>query len=252
MFRNVFLLFVFFIFPATSTLADEIFSLKVGYASLDTDGTFAADDGIIGTDIDFDNDLNFDDSEHVYVQAAFQLGAFRLSAEYLPLDFSGNNTITRDINFGGLTFPAGTNVASDVEMNVLDFAIAFHLLNLDDGPVRLQLGPELAVKVADIDMSFRDTATAVVESVSATVPVPTIGARGRVAFSDYAGVVGRIGYLEVSGNSFLDADIQLEFSPIPLLGIFAGYRYVDVEVDEADVRINSTFSGPYAGVLARF
>jgi hypothetical protein len=252
MIRKFFLLFLISIFPVTTATADEIISLKLGYASLDADGTFAADDGGIGTDIDFDSDLNFEDSEHVYAQAALQLGRFRLSAEYLPLDFSGNNTITRNINFGGLTFPAGTNVASDVEMSVLDFAMAFHILDFDDGPLRLQLGPEVAVKIADIDLSFRDTVTNIVESVSATVPVPTIGARGRIAFSDYAGVVGRIGYLEVSGNSVLDADVQLEFSPIPLLGIFAGYRYVDVEVDESDVRINSTFSGPYAGVLARF
>jgi hypothetical protein len=252
MIRNILLLFLLIIASVGSAVADELFSLKVGYASLDADGIFAANDGSIGTEIDFDNDLNFDDSENIYAQAALQFGRIRISAEYLPLDFSGNNTITRDISFGGQTFPAGTNVSSDVEMDVFDFAMAIHLLDIDDGPLRLQLGPEVAVKVADIDMSFRDTVSSAAESVSATVPVPTIGARGRIAFSDYAGVVGRIGYLEVSGNSFLDADIQLEFSPLPLLGIFAGYRYVDVDVDESDVVVNSTFSGPYAGVLARF
>ena len=252
MIRKVLLLSVLSVSLASSALADEIFSLKLGYLSLDADGTFAANDGIVGTEIDFDNDLNFDDSENVYAQAALQFGRLRISAEYLPLDFSGNNTITRNITFGGLTFPAGTNVSSDVEMNVFDFAMAFHLIDVDDGPLRVQLGPEVAVKIADVDLSFRDTASGTVESVSATVPVPTIGARGRIAFSDYAGVVGRIGYLEVSGNSVLDADIQLEFSPLPLLGIFAGYRYIDVDVDESDVIVNSTFSGPYAGVLARF
>ena len=54
------------------------------------------------------------------------------------------------------------------------------------------------------------------------------------------------------GNSFLDVDGQIEFSPIPLVGIFAGYRYLDLEVDESGVFIDATLDGPYAGALVRF
>ena len=237
---------------SASSLADETFSLKVGFASLDADGKFAGENGGIATEIDFDGDLNFDDSEEVYAEGAFQLGPFRVSAAYLPLDFSGSGTITSDIIFGGQTFPAGTNVASDVEMEVFDLAVAFHLINFDDGPMRVQLGPEVAVKIADVDMSVRDTSGGPTERISGTVPVPTIGARGRVALSDFIGVVGRIGYLEIQDNSFLDAEIQVEYSPLPTLGIFAGYRYIDVDVDESDVILQSTFAGLFAGVFARF
>ncbi len=252
MIRALFLFSLLTVVFATPAFADEIFSLKIGYASLEADGTFAGNNGGIGTTIDLDSDLNFDESEDVYAEAALQLGRIRFSAAYLPLEFSGAGALNRDITFGGQTFTAGTNVSSDVEAEVIDIGLAFHLLDFDDGPARVQLGPEVAVKVVDVDMSIADPAGATAESVSATVPVPTIGARGRIAFSDYAGVVGRIGYLEISGNSFLDADIQLEFSPLPLVGIFVGYRYLDVDVDESDVVLDSTFSGPYAGVLARF
>lgn len=250
--RTLFLLSLFTVILATPAFADETFSLKIGYASLEADGTFAGNNGGIGTTIDLDSDLNFDKSDDVYAEAALQLGRIRFSAAYLPLDFSGAGAFTRDITFGGQTFPAGTNVSSDVEADIVDIGVAFHLLDFDDGPARLQIGPELSVKIADVDMTIRDTASNTVENVSATVPVPTIGARGRIAFSDYAGVVGRIGYFEISGNSFLDADVQLEFSPLPLVGIFVGYRYLDVDVDESDVVLDSTFSGPYGGVLARF
>ncbi|HSS63462.1 MAG TPA: hypothetical protein VLS27_03450 [Gammaproteobacteria bacterium] len=252
MIRNLLLLALLSLASATPVLADEIFSLKVGFASLDADGQFAGENGGSGTRVDFENDLNFDDSQDVFAEAAVQLGPFRLSGGYLPLEFSGNGAINRNITFDGQTFTAGANVASDVEIDVFDIGLAFHILNFDDGPLRVQLGPELAVKIAEIDLSFRDTSGGASENVSATVPVPTLGARGRVALSDFVGVVGRVGYLAVRDNSFLDAEIQLEYSPIPLLGVFAGYRYIDVDVDESDVVLQSTFSGVFAGVLARF
>lgn len=250
--RKLFLLSLLTAVSVSPVLADELFSIKVGFASIEADGQFAGENGGSSTKIDFDDDLNFDDSQEVFAEAAVQLGRFRVSGGYLPLEFSGNGTISSDITFGGQTFTSGTNVTSNVELDVFDIGLAFHILDFDDGPLRVQVGPELAVKIAEIDMSIRDTSSGTRESVSGTIPMPTIGARGRVAFSDYLGVVGRVGYLEVRENSFLDIDIQVEFSPVPLLGIFAGYRYIDVDVDESDVILQSTFAGPYAGVLARF
>ena len=44
--------------------ADEIVSVKAGYLSLNPEGSFAVDNsGLSGTKIDFDDDLNFDNSE---------------------------------------------------------------------------------------------------------------------------------------------------------------------------------------------
>jgi len=34
--------------------------------------------------------------------------------------------------------------------------------------------------------------------------------------------------------------------------VFGGYRYFDLQVDESDVLIDATFSGPYVGALVRF
>jgi hypothetical protein len=90
------------------------------------------------------------------------------------------------------------------------------------------------------------------ETISGTAPVPTIGARARVGLGDFVAVIGRVGYLEVSGNSFLDADAQVEFSPLPFVGVFGGYRHLDLDIDENDIVIDATFAGPYAGAFVRF
>ena len=65
-------------------------------------------------------------------------------------------------------------------------------------------------------------------------------------------MVGRVDYLSYDGNSLTDIDAQVEYSPIPLVGIYAGYRYLDMDIDEDDLLLDAEFSGPHAGALIRF
>jgi len=236
-------------------LADEIVSLKAGFLKLSPEGDFAvSSSSLVGTAVSLDNDLGFDDSEEYFVEGAVQLGPFRLGASYTPIEFSGQGTLSRTINFNGRTFDAAAQSASDVSIDLLDANLTWYLINLDDLPVRLQIGPELSVKYVQADLSITGSSggLAVTETETAEAPIPTLGARARIGLSDFVGLVGRVGYLEVDQNHFLDADAQIEFSPIPMLGIFAGYRYFDLKVDESDVLIDATFKGPYAGALFRF
>jgi outer membrane protein len=243
----VFSMLMFFALSVVPAMADEMISFKAGYLSLSPEGEFAVFSGGVGTKVDMEDDLGFDDSEEFMAEAAVQLGSFRLTAGYLPLKFSGSGRTTGSI-FNGQPF-VGT-VDSDVDIDLYDVGLTWYLLNFDDLPVRLQLGPEVSVKYVEADISMRSITASESESVS--VPVPTIGLRGRVGLSDFLGLAGRVGYLEYDDNSFLDADAQLEFSPLPLVGIFAGYRYMDIEVDESDVFLDVTFDGPYGGAFIRF
>lgn len=237
---------------AGPALADEMVSLKVGYMQLKPEGEFAAFENGIGTEVDMD-DLNFDDSEEVTAEAALQLGSFRLTAGYMPIKFSGDGALTNTIIFNGQPFTAGTQVKSDVDLDLYDVGFTYYLLNFDDLPVRLQLGPELSVKVVDGEMSMRsETFPTLDEEVSGTVPLPTIGARARVGLADFLAVSGRVGYVEYDDNSFLDADGQIELSPIPFVGLYGGYRYLDIDIDEDDIFVDARFSGPYGGVFVRF
>jgi len=243
------------VFPLQA-LADEIVSLKVGFINLSPEGSFASQDTTIvnfpPTKIDIEDDLDFDDKTKVMVEAALQLGSFRLAAGYLPLDFSGTSILSRDIVFEDQQFNLGTPVKGTLDVDLYDLALAWHIVNIDDAPVRFQFGPELSVKVVDGEVSVVDQTTGIREEVSGTAPVPTIGARARVGLGDFVAVIGRVGYLEVSGNSFLDADAQVEFSPLPFVGVFGGYRHLDLDIDEDDIVIDATFAGPYAGAFVRF
>jgi hypothetical protein len=88
------------------------------------------------------------------------------------------------------------------------------------------------------------------ESVSA--PVPTVGLRERAALANFLVLIARPGYLGYDGNSFLDVDSQVEFSPLSFVGLFAGYRYLEIDIDDRGFFINTSINGPYAGALIRF
>lgn len=240
---------------AGPALADEVVSLKAGYLKLTPKGDFSVDgNGIPGSIISFENDLNFQDSEDYFVEGALNLGPFRLAASYLPLEFSGKGALTRPITFAGLVFPAGTALQSDVTLDVADLELTWNLINFDDSGFRFQLGPEIGAKLIQADVSMTGTALgfSVSAQESADVPLPYVGARTRIGLADFFAIVGRVSYFEYDSNSLLDADAQLEFSPLPMVGIFGGYRYFDINIDDSGVFVDATLDGPYAGAFVRF
>jgi outer membrane protein len=234
------------------SLADELVSFKGGYQLLSPEGSIAGTVNGYGQQVDVDKDLNLDDSENITGELSLNWGDSKFSFNYLPIDFSGTGTLTVNGQFNGQDFSIDDTVKSDLTIDLYDIGYTYYILNFDDLPTRFQLGLELAVKIADVDVTFNDLTQGFVESESVTVPIPTIGARTRIALADFFGIVGRIGYLEYDGNHFLDAEAQLEFSPLPLVGLYAGYRYFDLKVDEDDIYVETEFSGPFGGLMVRF
>ena len=242
---------------ALPAAADEMFSVKAGYQLLSPSGTFAVSgSGLAGTPIDLEKDLGFDDSKNLTAEAALQFGDFRLSAGYLPLKFSGQGTLNGTVNFNGQTYSGTAQTTSDVDIKLYEGSLGYYVINFDDTPVRLQIAPELSVKVVDasitLDGQEDTTGTRLHEEQSVTAPIPTLGLRARVGLADYLSLVGRVGYMQYKDDSFLDANGQIEFSPLPLVGIYGGYRYFDVQVDESDINLDTQFSGPYVGAFVRF
>ncbi len=237
---------------ATSAMADELFSAKLGYQLLSPSGEIAGTVNGVSEKLDVEDDLDLGDSENVTAEVAFQWGDSRFSFNYLPIEFSGTGTLTVDGSFNGQPISAGDSVRSELRVDLYDFGYTYFLLNFDDLPTRFQLGLELAVKVVDVEVEFDNRTEDYTDNESALVPIPTIGARTRIALGDFFGVVGRVGYLEFDGHHFLDAEAQVEFSPLPMVGIYAGYRYFDMKVDDDDLFVDTDFSGPFAGALVRF
>lgn len=229
--------------------ADEILSLKAGYQLLTAEGKFAGQKDGVGTVLDFKDDFDVDNSQGLTGEVSLSLGDFRLSAGYLPLDISGE-TDGANFSFNGTSFTS--SATGEMKADIYDVGLTWYLLNMDDLPVRVQLGPELAVKVVDVELRIIEKSSGLDESASGVLPIPTLGGRLRLALADFLGLVGRVGYMQYSGNHYTDAELQLEFSPLPLVGLYGGYRILDLKVDESDVLLDASFSGPFVGAMLRF
>ncbi len=241
---------LFICFEAFTAHADETVSVKVGYASLAATGSLAVTaPGVIGTNLS-DATLGLKRSNNATAEIAIQLGDGRLSASYLPLKFNGSSTLATGVNFNGQNYTAGTAITSTLKASISDVAYTYYLVNMDDLPSRLQFGIEASLKYIQLDSSL--SGGGVTKSSSANIPLPTIGLRGRVALADFIGVSGRVGYIGYNGNTFTDVEAQIEFSPIPTLGIYGGYRYLDVKADSSGISLNAQFKGPFAGLFFRF
>lgn len=230
--------------------ADEMISLKVGFQMLKPSGQFAGTINGIGTKVDMKNDLSFKNSYQPTAEAALQIGDHRLALGFLPVTFKGSGTLKRNITFNGQTFTAGAAATSKVNGDIFDLSYAYYIVNMDDTPSRFQLGLEGAVKLINAKASI--SAAGATQSVSATLPIPTLGLRARVALGDYFGVVGRVGYLGYAGNHFLEADAQIEFSPLPMVGLYGGYRSLQVKIDKSNLFVDTRLQGPYIGGFIRF
>ena len=156
---------------ASAAMADELFSLKGGYLKLHPDGKFAVSGGgVPGTSIDMD-ELGLDDSENYLVEAAMKFGSFRLYAAYMPINFSGDGVLSQDIVFNGETFVSGSKVDSDLDIDLYQAGLAWYLVNMDDSPVRLQLGPEISAIYVSADAKMKEDLYNMSESDSVKVPV---------------------------------------------------------------------------------
>lgn len=239
-------------FLVSPSYADEMLSIKVGCQLLQPDGSIAGNDHGSGVKLDSDGDLDWDDSIDLIAELALHWGDSRLSFSYMPIEFSGSDTININGKYNGQSFISGDRVSSDLTLDLYDIGYTYYFINVDNLPTRFQLGVEFAFKVADIEVAFKDSATGIRENDSVLAPLSTVGVRSRIALADFVGLSGRAGYLEYDDSYLLDVDVQLEFSPVPMAGVFVGYRYFDLEVDESDVYVNVDYSGPYVGVMVRF
>lgn len=243
---------VLVLFVASPALSDELLSVKAGYQMLEPEGSIAVSDHGFGSKLDVDQDLHLDDSEELFGEVALQLGNSRLTFSYLPIEFSGSGTIPFSGSYNGQVFNIGDQVSSEIKLDLYDVGYTYYLINMDDVPTRFQLGIEFSVKLADLEVNFSDSVTGLNENDSLMVPLPTLGIRSRIALADLIGINLRAGYFQYDDNSILDADIQLEYSPLPSAGIFVGYRFFDIDVDEKDLYVSLEISGPYAGLMIRF
>jgi outer membrane protein len=216
------------------------------------DGKVRVDEAnILGTTIDFENDLAIEDEDYPSVEAFVGAGRHHLDLGYTKIDYSGSNVLTRTIIFNGETYPISSLVSSSIEYKMIDFHYQYDLIDLENVLAGFSLGGVFQVKYLDGEVSLKTTGLD--EKEDFTLPIPMVGLNlhiGIIADILEARVRGTI--MTYSGDSMYELMADLSFTPLPFIDIHGGYKTFVTDVEEEDALLDYDMSGPYAAITISF
>jgi hypothetical protein len=217
-------------------------------------GEIQAIEQSLGTIVDLESDLGLGEDETIEGRLILRpSGRTKVYFAWTRLEFSGDQVLTRTIEFSGQTFTPSTRVLSLVDLEYGRAGFAWQLFSSDDG--RWRLGPLVEVKAfrgeaslaaPDVPLSFDAT-----EEFEAAV-----GAAGAVldlepsprfhVFAEATVVVG------ADEGDATDIEAGVRFLLTDTLALVGGYRRFSVDAKEDDDTFQFDIAGAFAGLQFRF
>ncbi len=205
----------------------------------------------VGTDINVIDDLGFDDSKK-FGEGRLQVKFARkhkFNFSFLPLSWEGDKNITRDIAFGGQTFPAGANVQSKARLDLYKAGYEYDFLLGKAG----FLGGAIDVLVVKVDVELKAPAVAITEKEDKTIAIPMIGLIGRVYPIQWVNLTGKVSGMPLGSYGYvIDAEASLTINPVKYVGISGGYRYLQANLKYDNNLSDFKLNGPFVALSVRF
>lgn len=211
--------------------------------------------GIIGSRIDFVNDLGIEKTRFPQLKVVVRPGKkHKLRFEYTPIRYEQpNGVLRRNVVFNGILYPIALPIATELKWNAYRFTYEWDMIYRDRG----FFGILLEAKYTDVQATlanFLDT-----EFARARAPIPSVGAIGRVYVVPNISITGEIsgfklpeGIDEDYRAKYIDFDIYGSVNFTDHFGAQAGYRSFDVfykvDTDEGELKMK----GIYFGGVVRF
>lgn len=233
------------------------------FANLDTKVRLDGTGGVLGTSIDFEQDLGLDDTKTRIMAEGYWrfFERHRLDVSYFDLDRSGDGSSTIQIRFGDEVFQADLPLHAFLDIEVFNLGYSYSILF--DEKKELALG--LALSFQDIAVGLQGTQVLsgieVSESESVLAPLPTFTGRFAYAITPKWIVATSIGYFTVevdSGGDELSGDViavnaGVKWQLLKHFNLGLLYQYFRVDVNSKDearqLTIDYKYKGPvlYAG-----
>lgn len=188
-------------------------------------------------------------------------GALHLTGSLAQSDHDGDGVLAADVDYGGGSIPAATQVHTDFALSNLGVVATWDLLPTDAFELGFGLGANLVgvdARIAALDESLGLEPVVLDE----TLPVPVLAARlgaqvGPVSVEALVcGVSISIADIDAT---YVDADLMAKwrlFESGVAGSIAAGWRYTSLDASFQDggdaAEVNAAFSGPWIGVAIGF
>jgi hypothetical protein len=217
----------------------------------------AATRSVNGIRSDFVDEFNLGNGNTPYIR--LDLDADRWKVELSGFEYKQGARSNLAASYGDI--PAGRLVDAELKVSNLKIGVLTDILDL--GPVEVSGG--LAFNYFDVAMNVTELEPrgplnqTGFENSEFQAPVPMLYLRGAVDAGVVRGELS-LAWLEAKvadvDGLFLDIDAMLVMSPMPAVDIFAGYRYINIDVDgRLDEQLFTTkldLSGWYLGLGITF
>ncbi len=209
--------------------------------------------GIIGDQIDFQADLGYKQTkfgDFRMVLRPSRKSKFRV--QYTPIAYTATTDFKRDIVFNGIKFPVSLPVTSTFEWKVLRIGYEYDFVANDRGFVGMLIEGRYTNFKTELTSAIAE------EYTVAKVPLPAIGAVGRVYVIPEVAIdfeVSAFKFPEVDPDyraNYFDWDIHGTFNFTDNVGVQVGWRrmtsYIYIEENTGDIQ----FQGLWFGAAVRY
>jgi hypothetical protein len=210
--------------------------------------------GIVGTDIDFVNDLGIAKKRLKQVRVVLKPARkHKFRFEYTPIKYEAEGKLTADIVFNGIRFPVTFPVTTDMEWKAYRFGYEYDFISKDRGFA----GLILEAKYTDVQATLSNALAT--EFARARAPIPAIGGIARVYVVPNISITGEFSGIKLPESinddyraKYFDFDLYGTVNFTDNFGVQGGYRSFvveyKVEKDAGDLKLK----GLYFGGLVRF
>lgn len=209
--------------------------------------------GIIGDQIDFTNDLGYEQTRFGDMRLVLRPGRkTKFRVQYTPIAYEASTEFKRDIVFNGIKFPVAIPVESRFEWKVLRLGFEYDIVSNDRGFVGLLLEGRYTQFKSELSSVLADEFSIV------KVPLPAIGAVGRVYVIPEVSVDFEVSAFKLPDvdpdyqANYYDWNLHGTFNFNDYVGVQVGWRrittFIDVEQDTGDLK----FQGLWFGAAVRY
>lgn len=209
---------------------------------------------ILGDQINAVTDLGFAQKRmkdwHLVLRPARK---HKFNIEYLPIKYSADATLERDVVFNGSTFHVGVPISSSLSWNVWRFGYEYDFLYHD----RWFVGGIIDVKYTDAKVAI--TSPVVTEAAAQRLPIPGVGGIVRVYPQKNVSFTAEATWFKLPERisndyrgRYLDYDVYFTANFNNNFAAQAGYRSLDVDLRVKETTGAFALKGWYVGVVTRF
>lgn len=208
-------------------------------------GELRVDDEVAnGSSLDFEDDLGLDQEGALEASLFLASGRHHLGATYTRLNFSSTGALQTNKIYAGYLIPAGTRVETELDWPMLDLEYGYDIVKFDAILAGLSITGLGRVKFMDATTSLTMYGQTVDSNFKPAIPMIGAAAHLDILLGMVAADV-KVAGISYSSNTVLDASAEVVVTPLPFIGISAGYRYLILDLDYDDTVTDATFDGFY-------